>query len=126
MAVLAVFILLAVLVTPVALLFISTSLPVRCVTLGVTALFLVGAYAEALKPEADIPPCHMMLPFTLWAVAAYRHWLRPRKRESPPGRCPKCRYDLTDNVTGTCPECGTPVPKQSESVPPATTPEKRP
>ena len=26
-----------------------------------------------------------------------------------PGLCPHCRSDLTGNVSGTCPECGTPV-----------------
>lgn len=26
------------------------------------------------------------------------------------GQCPYCDYDLTGNVSGTCPECGTPVP----------------
>lgn len=32
------------------------------------------------------------------------------------GHCPRCRYDLTGNVTGTCPECGTVVPKK-EALP---------
>ncbi len=27
----------------------------------------------------------------------------------PPGYCKKCGYDLTGNVSGICPECGTPV-----------------
>lgn len=25
------------------------------------------------------------------------------------GQCPECAYDLTGNVSGTCPECGAPV-----------------
>jgi hypothetical protein len=29
-----------------------------------------------------------------------------RDRRVPPGRCPNCRYDLTGNVSGRCPECG--------------------
>jgi hypothetical protein len=33
-----------------------------------------------------------------------RHWRRSRK-----GLCVKCGYDLTGNVSGTCPECGTEV-----------------
>lgn len=32
-------------------------------------------------------------------------WLRPGRRP-PPGHCPTCGYDLTGNMTGTCPECG--------------------
>ncbi len=30
---------------------------------------------------------------------------RNRKRRSP-GHCNRCGYDLTGNVSGTCPECG--------------------
>jgi hypothetical protein len=36
-------------------------------------------------------------------------WLRRRQRErraARVGHCPRCGYDLTANVSGTCPECG--------------------
>jgi len=33
-------------------------------------------------------------------------WMKTRKR-FPIGRCSSCGYDLTDNVSGVCPECGT-------------------
>jgi hypothetical protein len=36
-------------------------------------------------------------------------WLAPRRYV--PGHCRSCGYDLTGNVTGRCPECGTPAPK---------------
>jgi hypothetical protein len=29
-----------------------------------------------------------------------------RRRKCPPGHCPECRYDLTGNTSGICPECG--------------------
>jgi len=28
-------------------------------------------------------------------------------------RCSKCRYDLTANTSGTCPECGTAIPAKT-------------
>lgn len=31
----------------------------------------------------------------------------------PPGHCPHCRYDLTGNESGKCPECGTPIPPET-------------
>ena len=37
---------------------------------------------------------------------AIRNWWRRRA-----GRCLHCGYDLTGNVSGICPECGTPVQK---------------
>lgn len=43
-------------------------------------------------------------------------WMITRKEAQAhqTGRCPKCEYDLTGNVSGVCPECGTVVrrPKQ--------------
>lgn len=42
------------------------------------------------------------------ALAAY--WVAGRGMRSPaPGFCEKCDYNLTGNVSGKCPECGTPV-----------------
>ncbi len=35
-------------------------------------------------------------------------WWR-RGSRVPAGLCPKCTYDLTGNVSGVCPECGTPI-----------------
>lgn len=39
---------------------------------------------------------------------------KPRQRD---GLCARCSYDLTGNVSGVCPECGTPVATQTESRP---------
>ncbi len=39
-------------------------------------------------------------------------WLRLRRIPAP-GRCRRCGYDLTGNVSGTCPECGTGIPDNS-------------
>ena len=53
------------------------------------------------------------LDFPLWpfvilcgvgaVLAAYQH---RRRRRGNPRACPNCRYDLTGNVSGRCPECG--------------------
>jgi hypothetical protein len=40
-------------------------------------------------------------------VGATRKWRRMRSK----GRCRSCSYDLTGNVSGVCPECGTSVAK---------------
>jgi len=37
--------------------------------------------------------------------------LRARLRAAR-GRCTKCGYDLTGNVSGRCPECGEPIPRR--------------
>ena len=33
--------------------------------------------------------------------------VRERRPFYPPGHCQNCEYDLTGNVSGVCPECGT-------------------
>ena len=59
------------------------------------------------------------LVFPLWAAAlpplvAPALWLRRaalrrrRARRAAAGRCARCGYDLTGNVSGVCPECGAP------------------
>lgn len=39
-----------------------------------------------------------------------------RRRTARVGRCLVCSYDLTGNVSGTCPECGTAIPRDA-SIP---------
>ena len=43
-------------------------------------------------------------PMTALARGPVRRWRRRRK-----GRCLRCGYDLTGNVSGACPECGTEI-----------------
>jgi hypothetical protein len=62
--------------------------------------------------------CWAHAPFWMWSAGfasppvllggypLFRQWRR-RKR----GLCVKCAYDLTGNVSGVCPECGTEVKK---------------
>jgi hypothetical protein len=46
------------------------------------------------------------LPALLFGAGAwYAIKCRPKR-----GCCAKCNYDLTGNVSGRCPECGTPIP----------------
>ncbi len=56
-------------------------------------------------PYVTIPLWPMIL---LVGLATLRLWWRDR-RCIPAGHCLNCRYDLTGNVSGVCPECGTAV-----------------
>ena len=47
------------------------------------------------------------LPLLLLLVPLALLWRRGQ--QVPPGHCHTCGYDLTGNVSGRCPECGTPV-----------------
>lgn len=40
-----------------------------------------------------------------------------RKAKGRDGRCRRCDYDLTGNISGTCPECGTPVDPSTVASP---------
>lgn len=52
-----------------------------------------------------ILPLWLVIAFCLLGAALLRHVAR----RSRPGFCPECMYDLTGNVSGICPECGTAV-----------------
>ena len=43
------------------------------------------------------------IPLVLIAIPSYIAW---RVSRHLPGHCRKCQYDLTGNVSGVCPECG--------------------
>lgn len=46
-----------------------------------------------------------LLAIALMVVGHYK-----TKRDSiPPGHCLTCGYNLTGNISGRCPECGTPI-----------------
>jgi hypothetical protein len=38
------------------------------------------------------------------------------RRRYPPGHCRRCGYDLTRNVSGVCPECGTVVRREGKTA----------
>ncbi len=49
----------------------------------------------------------LWMPFVLLLLLSWIAWRMSRR--PPPGRCCKCGYDLTGNVSGVCPECGTEI-----------------
>ena len=54
---------------------------------------------------ASIKPLLVLTPAAA-AWAAYR-CVRAKRAERSAGQCTACGYDLTGNVSGVCPECGT-------------------
>jgi hypothetical protein len=49
------------------------------------------------------------IPLSLVALPTLYSFWHARKRKKP-GLCQVCLYDLTGNVSGICPECGSPIP----------------
>lgn len=56
---------------------------------------------------------YMRMEYWIWGVLAWAVtllWLRQLLRKPRDlTKCTKCDYDLTGNLSGVCPECGTPV-----------------
>jgi hypothetical protein len=61
---------------------------------------------------------HLVVAFALFAIypviAFIRGPLRRRRRQRK-GLCVRCGYNLTGNVSGVCPECGTEAGKETAS-----------
>jgi len=70
-------------------------------------------WAHRLEIVYWLPPAIGLL------AAAVSDRDRQRRMPRPAGdRCARCGYDLTGNVSGTCPECGMPLPA-ADPQPPA-------
>ena len=50
----------------------------------------------------------LYIPFLAIGIPTAVFFIRNRRR-FPPGHCAECGYNLTGNVSGMCPECGTEV-----------------
>lgn len=59
----------------------------------------------ARTPGLAIVRIPLWIPFVAFGIPAVWLWRRDRRQRGP-GCCRRCGYDLTGNVSGTCPECG--------------------
>lgn len=77
-----------------------------------------------LWPRYSTPPTTLgstvVLSIPLWplvvitlAICLVFAWVRPRPRDAR--HCVSCGYDLTGNVSGRCPECGTRLDRAPEN-----------
>lgn len=64
------------------------------------------------NPELLILDVPVWSASVLLALPTALLWYLDRRRDRP-GFCPDCGYNLTGNITGRCPECGTPTPASS-------------
>jgi hypothetical protein len=81
------------------------------VALGVAVIAYVIAPVEGSRDRARAELLFALISLAIGCGAGFC-WYRTRapvRRPFPPGRCRKCGYNLTGNVSGRCPECGTPV-----------------
>lgn len=62
------------------------------------------------------PPRFLLwLPPAVFGALALPLWIADRRARLP-HECPRCRYDLTGNVSGVCPECGAPLDDQTREI----------
>jgi hypothetical protein len=70
-------------------------------------------------PEIYSDPSSTVIVVPLWIPGVvglgYFWFLLRRRRRICPGHCPTCEYDLTGNMSGICPECGTAIPTDSST-----------
>ena len=69
---------------------------------GWSLVWVLPHFVWNIQHEVAIP---LWIPALLAGVPTFIFWRRSRR--IPPGHCRACRYDLTGNTSGVCPECGT-------------------
>lgn len=91
----------------------------RAILLAVAFTFAMATYLGRLfyipKAGTWVGGFWMTLFCSVVAVTALAGfaWVSGRR---PLGHCASCCYDLTGNMSGICPECGTKISGQSESL----------
>jgi hypothetical protein len=55
-----------------------------------------------------LPMWSLVVIFALAPLLSFLSWVQRRRRKEA-GQCLTCGYDLTGNVSGVCPECGTTI-----------------
>ena len=98
----------------------ATATPIVHSTLGVQIIRVTGCLNTPADPvlfgprpaaavlSVNLPMALPTLILLVLPIAWLAHHLRQRRRRRP-GLCAKCSYDLTGNVSGVCPECGSKV-----------------
>ena len=89
----------------------------RWIALGVTLFFWVITWPQILPSDRDLPPCHMMFLIGIAGAWTLFEFCKSRRARYGAGRCARCGYDLTGNVSGVCPECGAKTSSLGRSVP---------
>ncbi len=64
-------------------------------------------YVQAKSPTHEETTLGLPLWIPFLAALLPTAYLWHKDRRIPPGHCERCGYDLTGNVSGVCPECGT-------------------
>jgi hypothetical protein len=69
---------------------------------------IVAARPATAVTSVNVPMAPATLILLVLPLAWLAHHLLQRRRRRP-GLCPQCSYNLTGNVSGVCPECGSKV-----------------
>jgi hypothetical protein len=77
---------------------------------GFPLLILSFLVACSPTPEYAVQPAWIFLFLFFLAIPAALHWRFRRRKPLFTGVCRCCGYNLTGNVSGRCPECGTLLP----------------
>ncbi len=70
-------------------------------------------YAQSTLATFHVP---ILAPLGIVLIASAILFVIERRRRPLPGHCSTCRYDLTGNTSGVCPECGAKVERQMANI----------
>lgn len=68
-------------------------------------------YPVAAHNQIELPLLWLAIPLLIW-LAIRIH----QRNQARPGHCQNCRYNLSGNTTGVCPECGEKVTPSASRV----------
>lgn len=70
--------------------------------------------SQLLNVALRLPLWFLAAVFSAYPFVSIAGWIRTRRRRLRLPICHRCSYNLTGNVSGVCPECGTAVHRHKE------------
>jgi hypothetical protein len=90
-----------------------------CVAGGASLVLLAAALPRDWASTVHLLANGRLVWFAIMVVASASLLMLVRRDRPDPTRCVRCDYNLTGNVSGICPECGTPVVAPESAAEPA-------
>ncbi len=79
-------------------------------------MYLIDSGGQVVRVPRVFPWWAWLIVVPCAFIVIYGVYVEFTRQRVTEGGCPNCHYDLTGNVSGVCPECGTPIKPDGQEI----------